>query len=310
VLSPDRPSIAIAGRHARSDKDAFAWLRALNRQLPTRKYEAAFRIAVRLADHFNGATGQCNPTIETLAITANLSRRGADKGLRDLRELGWIASEGTGGRGNSSQHFLLLDHVETTHGDARFEDQNHAPARSKPRTSVRAKNENPENSEIPPAPLRGEIVAVDLDTFDADLADLAASYPIPIANLPKTRASLATWPHERRRELVLAARRYRDFLRDQASKGARRAARDLHRWIALGEWEGYAPTKPPVTTAPRPRSDEEWRRHLEKLAANPANPRSWDESELGPPPFKPGCLAPPRLIEEIGLIDIAKRRTA
>jgi hypothetical protein len=307
--APDR-SIPVTGRPARSAKGAFTWLRALTRQLPTRKHEAALRIAIRLVDHFNGTTGRCNPSIETLANGANLSRRGADKGLHDLRELGWIASQGGGGRGRQSQYVLLLDHVETTHADARFEDEtthhralNHAPPRSKPRTSVRDKDENPENPEDnPPTPLRGEGVVVELK-LEADLAELAAAYPIPITNPSKTRTAMEALSPHRRRQVVTAARAYRAFLDDCTRAGKQRAARDCHRWIAGGEWQGFVTSaaKPPERPHVAPNDPglrpNEWRKALEGWRIS----RKWKPAAWGPDPTQPRCFAPKELMEEVGV---------
>lgn len=55
-----------------------------------------------LADHENEKTGQCNPSIKTLAAEMNTTRRGAQKALRGLEERGDITTSRGGGTTSSS----------------------------------------------------------------------------------------------------------------------------------------------------------------------------------------------------------------
>ena len=55
-----------------------------------------------LADHENEKTGQCNPSIKTLAAEMNTTRRGAQKALRRLEARGDITTSRGGGTASSS----------------------------------------------------------------------------------------------------------------------------------------------------------------------------------------------------------------
>lgn len=69
-------------------------------------------ILVCLADVHNGHTGQCNPSIPTLAKQAGCSRRTVERHLSKLRQLGLITSEAVIGRAGQTSNVYTLRHID------------------------------------------------------------------------------------------------------------------------------------------------------------------------------------------------------
>ncbi len=70
-------------------------------------------VAWRLTEHLNLTTGRCDPSIPTLAAGCGISKPHVDRGLKELRDDGWIRRKG------ARSFELLMDNVyDRIAGDA------------------------------------------------------------------------------------------------------------------------------------------------------------------------------------------------
>jgi hypothetical protein len=78
---------------------------------PGRFSDAEFRVLMLLADHLNGATGRCDPSLKVLGDEAGKDRGYLRRILGALEARGEIAradSSSKGGKGHRQQYILLL----------------------------------------------------------------------------------------------------------------------------------------------------------------------------------------------------------
>jgi hypothetical protein len=98
-------------REAKSGRDRFAWLAAVMARVSPRQ-SAARSVATGLFQRFNHKTGLCYPGIQRIAADVNLHPNGVRLGRSVLREQGWLAWSGGGGRGRTTEYHLLMDRVD------------------------------------------------------------------------------------------------------------------------------------------------------------------------------------------------------
>lgn len=97
--------------------------------------------------------------------------------------------------------------------------------------------------ESPPTPFGGvRVERSELDEqLDAWIEVLTETYPIPITDMPRTRALGAAMSERERGEVITGARGYRTFIDGERRRtgGKGRSVKDAHRWIRDGGHLGY-----------------------------------------------------------------------
>ena len=70
----------------------------------------------------------------------------------------------------------------------------------------------------------------------------AATYPAPITDYQKTRATWAAMLAAERDQAIIGAKGYRAYVADLACRGKTRVVKDAHRWLRDRMWLGYVQT--------------------------------------------------------------------
>jgi len=91
----------------------------------------ALKVFFRLLDHHNMKTGQCNPSMGTLAKRLGASERGVRGAVRQLESLGLITTEPGGGRHQSNSYAIPGLKTRKTR---------HAPTANPERTVSKSRN--------------------------------------------------------------------------------------------------------------------------------------------------------------------------
>lgn len=146
-------------------------------------------------------------------------------------------------KGQESEESQAEEHAPEsqieTHPQSQIETQGVAPVRlGESHSCDSQKNPRDSKKEPPNPPAGGDRGAID-PVLEADIAAAASAYPIPITAMAKFRAIFASLAPPTRKSVLLAINGYAAFLASCEKKGKPRAAKDAHRWVQNGDWQGY-----------------------------------------------------------------------
>ncbi len=97
-------------------------------------------------------------------------------------------------------------------------------------------SKSPKDSPLPPS---GGNVCYLSPESEEQLKEFAATYPAPITDYQRTRATWAAMNPTERTESITGAKGYRAYIEDLKRKGKERAVKDAHRWLRDKAWLGY-----------------------------------------------------------------------
>lgn len=103
---------------------------------------AALKVALRLLHHFNCRTGRCDPGIETLATTINMSVKSVFRAIDELETLGLFDIDHRRGRGNTNRYHPNYKRMEAHEPISRNSKNHNALNRGKNLTSMSRKPDN------------------------------------------------------------------------------------------------------------------------------------------------------------------------